>query len=224
MPDPAAFPARVLVLVVLWAPLALWLMVIEPVEGSLPTSHALAASALVVVGERLLQLRYELGAALPAQDRFRVVPRHPRSAQVSASVALSLVAFATWRSTTLDPQWTEWAAGPAGVVLLWMAERRRRDPIWGTWLELERGLLRVGSPAGSYEVATGQIRSLRYRERDGSFLVTTPWPERDMLVLTARARRRYVVERAAELFAALAEQCPAEPARGLVPSVARRWS
>lgn len=217
----AALPARALAFVLLWAPTLLWLTVSVPVEGGLPLLHLVTASALAFVLERILHVRYALRTAPAADGRYRVLPRNPQGAQLRAAMASAVLGYAAWRALRFGASWLEWLALPAAGLIFWGAGRMRADPIWGSWLEVRDGILHVHGMHRSYTVPVGQVLRLRYRERDGSFLVQTPWPDRDTLVLSAAARGRYLVEGASELFGQLAEHCEVEEARGLV-SAGRR--
>ena len=217
----ATLPARALALVLLWAPTLLWLTVAVPIGDELPAAHVVTASALAFVLERILHLRFTLGAATAADGRFRVLPRRPQGAQLRAAVALAVLGFSGWRAARFGAGWQEWLALPAAGLIFWGAGRLRADPIWGTWFELDQGLLHVKGTRKSYAVPIGQVLRLRYRPRDGSFLVQTPWPERDALVLSRSARGRYLVEGAEQLFAALAEHCDVEEASGLAGATGR---
>ena len=191
----------------LWAPLLLWLTRLSaPVDGL--RLHAATATALALLTAQALSVLFQMPVAVAGPGRYRVLPSAPHRPLLVASIGFSSLAWGLWRlGDGLDL--VAVAAMMSGALSVFMATRSRLDPLWGTWMELSGDGLRVRCPSATdWSVPLGQVRALHVRPKDRSFLVLTPWPERDVFVPTPEARARYRVTDHAELLAALAERAP----------------
>lgn len=205
----------------LWAPMLLWLTWLQaPVDGL--RLHAATATALALVTAQALGNLFHLPVAAASPGRFRVLPSAPNRPMLVSAVGLSSLGWGAWRLTQgLDI--VAIAAIFSGALSLFMAVRARHDALWGTWMELTADALRVRCPQGEdWSVPLGQVRAVHVRPRDRSFLVLTPWPERDVFVPTPEARARYRVTDHARLLEALAERAPLVDTPILVSALRRR--
>lgn len=191
----------------LWAPLLLWLARLSPPLDGLRL-HAATATALALLSAQALSALFQVPIAAPGPGRYRVLPSAPHRPMLIAAIGASSLGWGLWRAAD-GPDLVSVAAMLSGMLSLAIAGRSRLDPLWGTWMELAGDGLRVRCPgATDWSVPLASVRALHVRPRDQSFLVLTPWPERDVFVPTPAARARYRVTDHAELLAALSERAP----------------
>lgn len=205
----------------MWAPLLLWLTWIVPPQDTLRL-HALTAGALAVIGAQVLGLYFSLPLARPAPGRYRVLPSSPHRPMLVASVGVASVGWGLWR--LLDgPDGVGVAGAFSGGLAFALALRSRADPLWGTWMELAGEVLRVHCPrASDWSVPLTHARAIHIRPQDGSFILLTPWPERDVFIPSARARARYMVTDSQSLLVELARRVPIQESPLLLAALRRR--
>ena len=192
----------------LWAPLLLWLLRLRPPEQGMGL-HAATALLLALIAASALRTVCNLPQAAPAPGRYRVVPTAPHRPLLVCSVGISSLAWGVWRAEVLGADLLSLLALSSGGMALWLARRQVSDPIWGTWMELAPEALQVHCPRGEdWSVPLCYARALRRRPRDGSFLLETLWPERDVFVPSPAARARYSVSNHLDLFDRLAASVP----------------
>jgi hypothetical protein len=180
------------------------------------------AVLLSLLGVQILATLFTIGVAPPAQGRYRVVPSSPHRPMLVAAVGLS---SATWSLARLldGPDLLGVMGCVSGAFALSVAHRATRDTLWETWLEISGEALRVHCPRGSnWSVPLDAQSAIHLRPRDGSFVVVTPWPDRDVFVPSAGAHARYRVTDQEELLRALARRLRVEPTPRLRPSLRRR--
>lgn len=215
-----AVVARLAASALLWAPTLLWLTRIWPHVGDL-RMLALAAVALALLGVQILAGLFRIEVAPPARGRYRVVPSSPHRPMLVAAVGLS---SATWSLARLleGPDLLGFTGCVSGAFALALAGRASKDTLWETWLEISGEALRVHCPRGSnWSVPLDGRSSVHLRPRDGSFVVVTPWPERDVFVPSAGAHARYHVTEQDALLGELAHRLPVEPTPRLLASLRR---
>lgn len=216
-----AVVARVAAAALLWAPALLWLTRIWPRSDDL-RPHIVTALVLSALGVQILVTLFTIEVAPPARGRYRVVPSSPHRPMLVAAVGLS---SATWSLARLldGPDLLGVTGCVSGAFALSVARRACRDALWETWMEISGEALRVHCPRGSnWSVPLDVQSAIHLRPRDGSFVVVTPWPERDVFVPSAGAHVRYRVTDQQELLAALSRRLPVEPTPRLLPSLRRR--
>lgn len=212
--------ARLAAAALLWPPALSWLTRIRPHPDDLRAS-ALTALLLAALGTQILATLFTIRVAAPARGHYRVVPSSPHRPMLVAAVGLST---ATWSlSRLLDGATPLGVMGCAsGAFALSLAHRATRDTLWETWLEISGEALRVHCPRGSnWSVPLDGQSAVHLRPRDGSFVVVTPWPDRDVFVPSAGAHARYRVTDQQELLHALARHLRVEPTPRLLPSLRR---
>lgn len=202
-----ASPTRLMAAVLLWAPIFLWLVAWSPPADSLRL-HGATATALALISAEILHLRFSLPIAIPSPGRFRVLPASPGRPALTAAVGLSSMGWGAWRAHTLGDGVALLVLAMGGLAL-WLAGRWRRDPLWGTWLEVADEVLSVHSPAqGVWRVPLGYALVLHRRPQDGSFLLETPWPERDVFAPSPLSHARYHISDHQQLFQRIAAVVP----------------
>jgi len=187
-----------------------------PTGGGLPLPHLAIATALALLGERILYRLFRLPVAAPAQGRYRVVPRYPYKATLLAALGVAVGFAGVWEVGTAGFGFRAFGALPACALLLIGAGRIRGQAHWGTWLAVSDGCLEIHAPSGDWRVPMGQIRRIFVREGDGSYYVATPWRERDTVVLTRAALGAWWIEGAAALRALLSEAAEEEAVTSLL--------
>lgn len=206
----------------LWAPILLWLTAWVPPRDGL-TAHVLTATLLSLIVASALRNLFVVPAAAPGPGRYRVLPTSPHRPLLIASLGTSSAAWGAWRLSVEGADALGLCALSSGAVALWSAARWRADPLWGTWLEVAGEVLRVHCPrAGDWSVPLAQAIAVHHRVVDDSFLLETPWPERDVFVPSPRARARYLVTDHQSLFRALSERVPVRETPLLLSVLRRR--
>lgn len=214
--------ARFAAAALLWAPLLLWLVWWSTPVDTLRV-HLLTSLVLALIGAGVLRTLFVLPSAPPGKGRYRVVPRAPFRPMLVAAIGVSSLGWAGWRTVVLPLDVMTFTAVASGSVALWVAIRGRADPLWGTWMELVGDVLHVHCPrAEDWTVPLSHARTLHRRTQDGSFLLETPWQERDVFVPSPAARARYAVSNHEELFALLAARIPVEETQTLLGVLYRR--
>ncbi len=212
--------ARLTAALLLWAPGMLWLAHLSPPRGDMRL-HAATAAALALIGAQVLSGVFVLPVAEPSPARFRVVPSSPNRPMLVAAVGVSSVGWSLARLLSgIDLNAVVGIV--CGALALAVALRSRADPIWGTWLELVGEVLRVHCPrASDWSVPLAQAREIHLRPRDRSFLLLTPWPERDVFVPSGAALSRFVVTDHERLLRELAQLVPVKETPRLLASSRR---
>lgn len=195
-----AIPSRLLTLALLWAPALLVLVALVPIVDRIPLAHLATATALTLIGERALKGVLLVPSASAGDGRHRVIPRHPWWGVWAAAIGLGVWGYGFWDASAQGFRLLTMLSIPAGLGCLIAGWRYRHQSLWGAWLELEGGCLKVCAPDGGYTVPLGQIRAVHQRVSDGSFYIETPWLERNTLILTRAARGRFWVEGDAALL------------------------
>ena len=213
---------RMAVMVLLWAPALLWLTAWRPPEEGLGV-HFAAATALAVIGAAALRSLFTLPEAADAPGRHRVLPSRPHRPMLVSAAGFALIAWGAWRGMAENPDIVALSAISSGGVALWLSMRWRADPLWGTWIELVDDTLRVHCPrAQDWTIPLSHARAVHLRTRDGSFLLETPWPERDILVPSRRARARYYITGHRDLLGHLTGRVPIRETPVLAAVLRRR--
>lgn len=213
---------RLLAAFLLWAPIVLWLTLWVPPGDGLHL-HMLTATLLALILAQALRTLFVVPFAPPGPGRYRVLPTAPHRPLLIASLGTSSLAWGAWRIASSGFDVVSLTALSSGLLALWLAARWTADPLWGTWLELVDEVLRVHCPrAGDWSVPLGQARAVHRRPSDGSFLIETPWPERDVFVPSPSARARYLVTDHQALFERLAAQVPVQETPLLLGVLRRR--
>lgn len=207
----------------LWAPVLLALLGLAPPEGTWRL-HAITAGVLAFILARILAILFAVPVAEAAPGRYRVLPASPSRPMLTATIGVTCVAWSLLRVERI----TELSALLGcfcGGVSLAMALRLRADPIWGTWMEIGGDVLRVhASEERGFSVPLGQAREIRLRPSDRSFVLVTPWEDRDLFVPSARSRSRFRVSDHERLFSELARRVPVHETAELLPARRRRRS
>jgi len=214
--------ARGVTLLVLWAPILLVLTVLSPTAGRPSPQYGLTALALALIAERVLRVLFFLPTALRARGRYRVLPRRPSLAVLFGALGLSLVGYGGWLGVQRGLTGAVIASLLSAALSVMGAWRYRRWAMWGGWLEVRDGLVSVEGTRRDYTVPLGQIRAVHHRERDGSYWIETPWPERNTLVLTPAALGRYWIEDAEDLLNDLRGGAEIREVKALIGLVAGR--
>lgn len=214
--------ARFAAAALLWAPLLLWLVWwVAPVDSL--RIHLATATALALLGSAALHNLFALPTAAAAPGRYRVVPAAPHRPMLVAAIGVSSLGWGGWRAVSSEGDALMFSALCSGAVALWVALRRRADPLWGTWMEIHDEVLRVHCPrGGDWAVPLSHARTLHLRQQDGSFLLETPWPERDVFVPSPSARARYAITDHQEFFERLARLVPVRQTQTLLGVLRRR--
>jgi len=218
--------ARVGAAMILWGPLLLWMTVLVPAgpdTGGLPLRlHAGVALLLALIGAQIVRQLFTLPVAAGGPGRFRVVPARPGRPFLMATAGVACGFFGLWSLWTGSSDLVALGALPSGLLSIWLARQVCTDPVWGTWLEISGDALRVHCPrAEDWSVPLSRIVQVRLRPSDRSYLVRTPWPERDVFVPSSAARARYAISNHEALLGLLAERAPVEETPDLIPPAPR---
>jgi len=216
MPTASHWVARGITLLILWAPIVLVLTVVHPTEGRPPPLHGLTALVLALIAEHLLCVLFWIPVATPASGRHRVLPRWPSRGVHAAALGVALAAWAAWNLAAREAPGLAALAVIAGLLSLWGARYIRRQALWGGWFEVNDGLLSLQGTSQDYAVPVGQIRAVHRRQRDGSYWIETPWPDRNSLVLTRGAQGRYWIEDAEAMLSLLGPTVDVREVKALI--------
>lgn len=189
------------------APVLFGLLRVSPPREDLRL-HLGTAAVLALALSQILALIFAIPRAEPGPGRFRVLPSSPHRPMLVASIGASSLCWCLLQLVE-HPDLLALAGALSGALALWVADRWRRDPLWGTWFEVSNEVLRVHVPGGEgWSVPLSRAIAVHRRARDGSFLLETPWPERNLFVPTPKAHARYVVSDHAALLAELLRVVP----------------